>query len=107
MFGTPFLTWRGVPIIPSSKLEVTTGANGRRTNILLMRVGEAEQGVIGLHQLNIPNEIMPSLSVRLMDIDRQAIASYLLTLYFSCAVLVYDAVGVLEDVEVGHYHEYE
>jgi hypothetical protein len=72
-----------------------------------MRTGEAEQGVIGLHQTNIPNEVMPSLSVRLMDIDRTAVASYLLSLYFSCAALTYDAVGVLEDVEVGHFHEYQ
>lgn len=109
MFGSPLLTWRGVPIVPSDKLEVSgdPANGGRRTNILLMRVGEAEQGVVGLHQMNIPNEIMPSLSVRLMGVDQKAIASYLLTLYFSCAVLVDDAIGVLENVEVGHYHEYE
>ena len=34
-------------------------------------------------------------------------ASYLLTLYFSCAVLTDDALGVLENVEVGYYHDYE
>ena len=28
-------------------------------------------------------------------------------LYFSCAVLTDDALGVLENVEVGHYHDYE
>ena len=32
--------------------------------------------------------------------------AYLLTAYFSLAVLVDDALGVLEDVEVGQYHEY-
>jgi hypothetical protein len=32
---------------------------------------------------------------------------YLLTLYFSCAVLTDDALGVLENVEVGYYHDYE
>ena len=35
------------------------------------------------------------------------VASYLLTLYFSCAVLTDDALGVLENVEVGYYHDYE
>ena len=44
--------------------------------------------------------------VSLMEINQKAIASYLLTLYFSCAVLVPDALGVLENVEVGFYHEY-
>jgi hypothetical protein len=28
-------------------------------------------------------------------------------LYFSCAVLTDDALGVLENVEVGYYHDYE
>jgi hypothetical protein len=109
-FGSPFLTWRGVPIVPCDKLLV----NGRMrpsnavgiTNIMLMRVGEKEQGVVGLHQTGIPGEVMPSLSVRLMGIDTKAIASYLVTLYFSVAVLVEDALGVLENVEVSNYYEY-
>ncbi|MFO0425513.1 MAG: Crp/Fnr family transcriptional regulator, partial [Planctomyces sp.] len=39
--------------------------------------------------------------------DSLGVASYLLTLYFSCAVLTDDALGVLENVEVGYYHDYE
>jgi CRP-like cAMP-binding protein len=104
--GIPVLTWRGVPLIPCDKLEMT----GRRfgaTSILLMRVGEADQGVVGLHQAGIPGEIMPSLSARLMGIDSMGVATYLLTLYFSCAALADDALGVLENVEVGYYHDYE
>ena len=34
------------------------------------------------------------------------VASYLLTNYFSLAVLTDDALGVLENVEVGFYHDY-
>jgi len=49
---------------------------------------------------------MPSLSARLMGLDSLGVASYLLTLYFSAAVLTDDALGVLENVEVGRYHEY-
>jgi len=105
MFGSPFITWRGVPIIPCNKLWVN--GNPGTTNILLMRVGEKEQGVVGLHQPGIPGEITPSLSVRLMDINNQAIASYLITLYSSVAVLVDDALAVLENVEVGFYHDYK
>ncbi len=71
-----------------------------------MRVGEEEQGVVGLHQKGIPGEIMPSLSAQLMGIDSLGVATYLLTLYFSCAVLTDDALGVLENVEVGYYHDY-
>jgi hypothetical protein len=70
-----------------------------------MRVGEKEQGVIGLHQPGIPHEHMPSLSVRFMGVDRHSIASYLVSQYFSAAVLVPDALGVLENVEVGYYHD--
>jgi CRP-like cAMP-binding protein len=104
--GIPVITWRGVPLIPCDKLEMT----GRRfgtTSILLMRIGEEDQGVVGLHQAGIPGEIMPSLSARLMGIDSLGVATYLLTLYFSLAVLTDDALGVLENVEVGYYHDYE
>ena len=72
----------------------------------MWRVGEADQGVVGLHQTGIPGEIMPSLSARLMGLDSLGVASYLLTLYFSCAVLTDDALGILENVEVGYYHDY-
>lgn len=108
MFGSPFLTWRGVPLVPSDKLLVngeTRASGGGTTNILLMRVGEKEQGVVGLHQPGIPHEHMPSLSVRFMGIDRNAIASYLVSQYVSAAVLTADALGVLENVEVGYYHD--
>jgi hypothetical protein len=109
LFGSPFLTWRGVPIVPCDKLLVDgksrTRHSGGTTNILLMRVGEKEQGVIGLHQPGIPGEHLPSLSVRFMGIDRNSIASYLVSQYFSAAVLTSDALGVLENVEVGYYHD--
>jgi hypothetical protein len=51
--------------------------------------------------------VSPSLSVRFMGINRKAIASYLISLYCSAAVLTEDALGVLEGVEVGYYHEYQ
>lgn len=111
MFGSPFLTWRGVPLVPCDKLLVDGSSRASslhgRTNILLMRVGEAKGGVVGLHKVGIPGEQMPSLSVRFMGIDQRAIASYLATLYFSCAVLTDDALGALENVEVGSYYDYD
>ena len=106
LFGIPLVTWRGVPLIPCDKLEMK-GRRSGTTSILLLRVGDADQGVVGLHQAGIPGEIMPSLSARLMGIDSLGVASYLLTLYFSCAVLADDALGVLENVEIGYYHDYE
>lgn len=92
--------WRGVPIFPSNKIPVT---DSRTTSIICMRTGEAEQGVIGLQQTGIPDEIEPSLSVRFMGIDEQAIISYLVTAYYSAAILVPDALGVLENVEVSRW----
>ncbi|MCG6500452.1 Crp/Fnr family transcriptional regulator, partial [Kitasatospora sp. A2-31] len=62
--------------------------------------GEDNQGVIGLHQTGIPDEFEPSLSVRFMGIDEKAIISYLVSAYYSAAILVPDAIGVLENVNV-------
>ena len=104
IFGSPFLTWRGVPLVPTDKLAVDEAG---KSNILLLRTGEKRQGVIGLFQPGLPGEQTPGLSVRFMGIDRQSIASYLISLYCSAAVLAEDALGVLENVEVGHYHEYK
>jgi hypothetical protein len=107
VFGSPFLTWRGVPLIPSDKLFISPDKKGGgKSNILLLRTGEKKQGVIGLFQPGVPGEVTPSLSVRFMGINRKAIASYLVSLYCSAAVLTDDAIATLEDVEVGHYHEY-
>ena len=102
LFGCQFITWRGLPLIPSDKIPVVDG----RTQILLLRTGESRQGVIGLYQPGLTGEQSPGLSVRFMGIDRAAIASYLISLYCSLAILTDDAVAVLEDVEVGKFHEY-
>jgi hypothetical protein len=103
MFGSPFLTWRGLPLVPSDKVPFDEAG---KTKILLLRTGEKKQGVVGLFQPGVPGEVTPSLSVRFMGINRKAIASYLISLYCSLAVLTEDALGVLEGVDVGHYHEY-
>jgi hypothetical protein len=103
-FGGTFLTWRGIPIVPSDKVQID--ANGK-TRILLVRTGEKKQGAIGLFQPGLPGEVSPSLSVRFMGINTKAIASYLISLYCSLAVLTDDAVGVLENVDVGFYHDYK
>lgn len=103
LFGSQFLTWRGIPLIPSNKVNITGG----KTSILLLRTGESRQGVVGLYQPNLPGQQGMGLSVRFMGINHKAIASYLVSLYCSLAVLTEDALGVLENVEVGNYHEYK
>ncbi|WP_240487404.1 family 2B encapsulin nanocompartment shell protein [Actinomadura flavalba] len=90
-------SWRGVPIFPSNKIPVS---ETRTSSILLLRTGESEQGVVGLHQTGLPDEVEPGLSVRFMGIDDKAILSYLVSAYYSAAVLVPDALAVLESVEI-------
>jgi hypothetical protein len=98
--GNRIPTWRGVPIFPCNKIPVS---DTRTTSIICMRTGEEEQGVIGLRQSGIPDEIEPSLSVRFMGINEQAIIKYLVTAYYSAAVMVPDALGILENVEIGRW----
>lgn len=96
--GHQFPAWRGVPLLPCGKIPVTPT---NTSSILLMRTGEENQGVVGLHQTGIPDEYQPSLSVRFMGVSEKGIISYLVSAYYSVAVLVPDALGVLEDVEIG------
>ncbi|WP_433262201.1 family 2B encapsulin nanocompartment shell protein [Actinosynnema sp. CS-041913] len=98
--GTRVTTWRGVPLLPSNKVPISRQGT---SSILAMRVGEQDNGVIGLHQTGIPDEFQPGLNVRFMGIDEKAIISYLVSAYYSVAVLVPDALGVLEHVEIGRY----
>ncbi|MEX3101729.1 MULTISPECIES: family 2B encapsulin nanocompartment shell protein [unclassified Streptomyces] len=94
--------WRGVPIFPCGKIPV--GAD-LTTSIIALRTGEADQGVVGLYQTGIPEEYQPGLNVRFMGIDQNAIIRYLVTAYYSMAVLTPDAVGILENVQIGRSSE--
>ena len=101
LFGSQFITWRGVPLIPSDKVKI----EGNLSKILLIRTGESRQGVVGLYQPDLPGAQSPGLAVRFMGINHKAIASYLVSLYCSLAVLTDDAIAVLEDVVIDNYHE--
>ena len=103
LFGSPVMTWRGIPLVPSNKLQI----DANKTQILLMRTGESRQGVVGLYQPSPSGDQGLGLSVKFMGISRKAIASYLISLYCSLAILTDDAVAVLEGVEVNRYHQYE
>ncbi|MEU6576796.1 family 2B encapsulin nanocompartment shell protein [Streptomyces sp. NPDC046805] len=89
--------WRGVPLLPCGKIPVSAA---RTSSIIAMRTGENDQGVIGLRQTGLPDEVEPGLNVRFMGINEQAVISYLVSAYYSAAVLVPDALGILENVEV-------
>jgi hypothetical protein len=70
LFGSPFVTWRGLPLVPTNKLSIERG----KTSILLLRTGESRQGVVGLYQPGLPGEQGLGLSVKFMGISRKAIA---------------------------------
>ncbi|MEU5211177.1 family 2B encapsulin nanocompartment shell protein [Streptomyces sp. NPDC020742] len=97
--GTAVRAWRGIPLLPCNKIPINPD---QTSSVLALRVGEENQGVVGLHQTGIPDEYRPGLSVRFMGINDQAVINYLVSAYYSAAVLVPDALGILEDVEVGH-----
>jgi len=98
--GNMVPTWRGVPVLPCNKIPIS---KANTSSILVMRTGEENQGVIGLHQTGIPDEIQPGMNVRFMGISENAIISYLVSTYYSAAVMVPDALGILEDVDVGGF----
>ncbi|MDR1806419.1 MAG: DUF2185 domain-containing protein [Propionibacteriaceae bacterium] len=110
-FGGTFITWRGIPLVPTDKLFVDGQKNPKaktgKTNILLVRTGEAKRGVVGLYQEKLPGELSRGVAVRPRGIDDDGVASFLLTIYCSAAILADDALAVLEDVEVGEYYDYQ
>jgi hypothetical protein len=66
-----------------------------------MRTGEDDAGVIGLHRTGLEDEREPGLNVRFRGLDDKGILTYLVSAYYSAAVLVPDALGLLENVETG------
>lgn len=103
LFGSPFITWRGLPLIPSNKVAISPEGI---TSFLLLRVGENQRGVVGLQKAGVTGEIEPGLSVRYMGTNEHSIASHLVTRYFSVAKLGEDAIARLDKVSINHYHDY-
>lgn len=97
--GKPVHAWRSVPLLPCDKIPIS---EARTTSILAFRLGEEHQGVIGLRPTELPHQLEPGLNVRFMGINDKAILQYLVSTYYSIAVLVPNALGVLENVEIGH-----
>ncbi|MGI5396963.1 family 2B encapsulin nanocompartment shell protein [Streptomyces sp. CA-251251] len=95
--GQSVPAWRGVPILPCNKIPIS---REQTSSIIAMRTGEENQGVIGLRLTGLPDEYEPGLSARFMGIDERAIVSYLVSAYYSAAVLLPDALGVMENVQI-------
>lgn len=95
--GVMVQTWRGVPMFPCDKIPIH---RDRTSYMLFLRLGEQDQGIVGLRQTGLPDEVEPGISVRRMDINEKAITSYLVSTYFSAAVLVPETLKILENIEV-------
>ncbi|MCX2968494.1 MULTISPECIES: family 2B encapsulin nanocompartment shell protein [Streptomyces] len=95
--GVTVRAWRGIPLLPCDKIPVSRASTSA---VIALRVGQENDGVVGLRQAGIPDELEPSLNARFMGINDKAVLSYLVSAYFSAAVLVPDALGVLEDVQL-------
>ena len=100
--GHEIPAWRGVPIFPCNKIPIS---REHTSSIIALRTGEGDQGAIGLYQTGIPEEYQPGLNVRFMGIDTNSIIRYLVTAYYSLAILVPDAVGILENAQIGRTAE--
>lgn len=100
IFGSSFTTWRGLPLVPTDKLalaqEVTAkrgrgapaAGKGRTTSVLLVRLGEAKQGVVYLCPKGTEDSArLPHITVDFMGMRDNAVASYLMTAYTAMAVL--------------------
>ncbi|HEX5751883.1 MAG TPA: family 2B encapsulin nanocompartment shell protein [Archangium sp.] len=96
--GRKFIGWRNVPLLPCDKIPISEYGT---TSILVLRTGKDDQGVVGLRQTGIPDEVEPGLSVRHMGVNEKAVSSYLVSTYYSAAVLIPDALGVLENIQLG------
>ncbi|HEX2054534.1 MAG TPA: family 2B encapsulin nanocompartment shell protein, partial [Actinomycetota bacterium] len=53
LLGKRVPAWRDVPLLPCGKIPIS---DAQTTSVMLMRLGEDDQGVIGLHQTGIPDE---------------------------------------------------
>jgi CRP-like cAMP-binding protein len=95
--GNTVAAWRDVPLLPCDKIPISPQGT---SSILAMRTGAKHQGVIGLFRDGLPDEREPGLSVRRMGTNEKAVGSYLVSTYYSAAVLIPDALGILENAEI-------
>ena len=104
LFGSPFLTWRGLPLIPSRQARRERRRNDEHPAAAHRREEARRRRPVSAGH---PRRGQPEPVGALMGINQRGAASYLVSLYCSAAVLTDDALGVLENVEVDNYHEYK
>jgi len=99
IFGTPFLTWRGSSHPHGQDCRKS---KDQTSKILLLRSAKRSRAWWVSFSRDFLVKQSPGLSVRFMGSrSTRALASYLVRLYCSASVLTDDAIGLLEDVDVG------
>ena len=103
LFGSPFLTWRGLPLVPSDKVPLERGKTkilsaqngrkeaGRRRPVPARRAGRSQPKPFGPFHGHQPqgDRLLSRLALQLRcRADRRR-------------------AGVLDDVDVGRYHAYD
>jgi len=107
MMGSYFTTWRGIPIIPTNKLHLTTESESHlspreeigaaTSHVCLLRLGEQKQGVISLYASRAGGtEEFPFINIDFMGIDQMGVASYLMSTFRAMAVLTSSALCTAE-----------
>ena len=80
-------------------------AFGKQLTVALKAAGGAVDTYLTLEDLG-HGELHAALLVIHLDGQMMGAAQYLISLYCSAAVMVEDALGVLEGVQIDRYHDY-
>jgi len=108
LFGQPFLTWRGLQLFGCDKLHVDgekkPKEHGGAPTFCSCASANGSRGVVGLFQPDCRvNKLLDYGAF--MGINNKSLASYLVSLYWFGSRAYNDAIAVLENVEVGNYHD--
>ena len=88
LFGHPFISWRGLPIITSDKIKI----NNNESYVFLLRTGESDNGVIKLYNANA-NE---GYFIRKNETDTLGLNYTRISLYTNIAIIDYDSICAIK-----------
>ncbi len=92
IFGHPFWTWRGIPIIPTDKLNV----KNKKSQVLLVRMGENDNGIFEIYNKAQHNHSIEGITIKETGIDENGLVGYLISMYYNIVIPTHDAIFYLE-----------
>lgn len=90
LFGYQFVTWRGLPIITSDKIQYE---KGKQTHVFLIRTGVSDSGVVQLYNMAPTKSGHAGIFTETSMTDNVGTVNTRVTLYTNIAVLSDDAVA--------------